>query len=250
VTAVNSNFPAPPTSALSSDQPSGTPTGPATTASTNPSSNYDAVVFIFGGFGEALADLDNNGGQGVGLLAKQLRAQHPDLKVVLYADNECGNGDGYGIMMDEFVNDYTILGITKYAIIGYSQGAGIAFNFSKAIDSTLGSVNAETNYSLFYTAYIDGVQRFAHEIAPWPTLKNRPVDSLYNDNFHEDNSRANDVPHGQALIDAEPGDSDHYVLTEDNNVTPVYHTTIDQQPSILGTIENNLYSAYQADPLP
>jgi hypothetical protein len=173
---------------------------------------------------------------------------NPNLKVVLIAEWKNKHLQATGpdnILATEFAAAEAI-GITKYAIVGYSHGGGVAYNLSQRIYNSFNTVQ-RAEFTFFYSAYIDAVGRDDNDDPLWPPVTTRPINSMHNENYYENKSLNIGFPHGSGLTNDQAGDVDEIINHTDNNQGSIGHTNIDLQPSIQNDIINDLNRAYQQD---
>ncbi len=200
-----------------------TTTSPTTTATTQSINGKTVFIAIIGGNFQNQAKL--NTGFGLGALAKVLNnGQHPEFDVHVFAsylqENINDNGTGYALRE---VNAAFAKGVRLWSLIGYSHGAGSAFNLDQQVHAA-DVLHQPVPLKLSYSAYVQGVSHnFAFDLASQSTP---PVDSKMNGNFFSNWYENNDTIGVHAPISV--ASQNHHVLANDDGST-VLHTTIDKQ---------------------
>ncbi|WP_145026191.1 hypothetical protein [Caulifigura coniformis] len=159
---------------------------------------------------------------GVYTIAGELYRQGYDVQ--LYAHHEVLK-TGKGKVYDDVVSGVLSRNVNSVAIIGYSWGAGAAYNLSNALKKT--KTLAPAGYRLTYTASIDGIK---HRSISAETRK--PVGTAYHDNVYQ---RRDLLPRGNKVSGAQ-----NLNVTLASWGTHLRHVTIDDHPTVQQLLVDNL----------
>jgi len=159
---------------------------------------------------------------GVYTIAGELYSQGYDVQV--YAHYEVLK-TGKGKIYDDVVSGVLSRNVNSVAIIGYSWGAGAAYNLSNALKKT--KTLAPAGYRLTYTASIDGIK---HRSIGAETRK--PVGTAYHDNVYQ---RKDFLPRGNKVSEAQ-----NLNVTLTSWGVNLRHVTIDDHPTVQELLVTNL----------
>ncbi len=151
---------------------------------------------------------------GVYTVAGQLYEQGYDVQLYAHGDVlKDGKGKAYADVVDGVLNR----NVNNVAMLGYSWGAGAAYNLSNALKKT--TPLAAAGYRLTYSASIDGIR---HRAISAETRK--PVGSAHHDNIYQ---RKDIVPRGNNVSGAK-----NLNVTKTTWGKNLRHVTIDDDPTV------------------
>ncbi|HWP41012.1 MAG TPA: fibronectin type III domain-containing protein [Tepidisphaeraceae bacterium] len=215
------------------------PTTAPTTASTQPA-DYDYFVMLVGGHTQRQSELD--AGVGVGAIRDLLRVNNPlRMDVHIYAEdgrNATINVNGTGQAYVDFRRAFD-RGVRRWAIIGYSHGASMAYQFARRVNQENPLVNPAR---LGFSGSIDGIQRNRadHGFELILAETRLPPGTLH----HRNEYQLRDPLHGNVV----PGANvNNRVLVTDGG-RAINHRNIDDQPSLLQRFRDQLIQWLQAMP--
>jgi hypothetical protein len=187
---------------------------------------FTSVVIVLGGHGQ---DPDDPTDPNFGTFQSAIDLYVDGYDVHMYNENNVASGSG--VVYDEVVTAVQKRGVSNLAIFGYSQGGGATYVLDSALTMNKAAIG---NFSIVYTAYIDGVRH----TGPSPEDR-RPIGTGYHVNYWQSlpsgplNLLGTSIPAANVDIDVRT-----------NAATPwgagLDHFTVDDHQNVRNAIKNSL----------
>ncbi len=199
-------------------------------------SPFDSLVIVIGGRKQYPADPINDPSHGIFRLAIDLyRREGYDVRMYQEKDDVKGNA-AKGAAIKEIRNAVNDRGVQNIAMIGYSQGGGSVYDLSDRISREVGGAESQFNneFSLVFTAYVDAVtdNDTPGDLTFIPERR-RPVST----EFHINQYQTLRISDPLTALHGAPSRANREI---DRTPLGVNHVTIDDHPTVLGEIKDEL----------